>query len=119
MDENGQIRQITGIDRDNLAAVAEIKLDPALGTVTEFKFHSKQTALDGLSKQIGAYEKDNRQNQPTTIIEILAKVGNRTNIPCLEPVNKVMGAIEGENVQEQGKTEASEQRTSKALPSNR
>ena len=94
MDEKGQIRQITKIDRDNLAAVSEIKLDPILGTVVEFKFHSKQTALDGLSKQLGLYAKDNEQKTAKTLIEILAIVGNKTNIPVLEAKNGVQRQIE-------------------------
>ncbi len=72
--ETGQIKPITEISRDKMAAVAEIKLDPTLGTVIEFKFHNKQTALDGLSKQIGAYEKDNEQKRES-IFDILAIVG--------------------------------------------
>lgn len=100
MDEKGQIRPITEIDRDNLASVSEIKLDPALGTITEFKFHNKQTALDALSKQLGLYEADNAQNN-LTIVEILARVGGEVpaltgDKPLLEGKNDVQGQREAE-----------------------
>ena len=83
VDEKGQIRPITEIERDNLAAVSEIKLDPD-GNIAEFKFHSKQTALDGLSKQIGAYEKDNEQKRDS-IFDILAVVGLKAGDDRLPP----------------------------------
>ena len=79
MDETGHIRPINQISRDKLAAVSSVKLDPTLGTVTEFKFHSKQEALDKLSCQLGLYAADNAQKS-RTLIEILAIVSGHKRV---------------------------------------
>ena len=96
MDETGKIRPITEISRDNMAAVSEVKLD-LLGNVSEIKLNSKQTALDGLSKQVGAYEKDNEQKRDS-IFDILAVVGLKAEQSILPAPGAAQGLIEGDNV---------------------
>ena len=54
----------------------------------------------------GLYVKDNAQKGARTMVEILAIVGQKTNIPCLTGDNPI---IEVKNVREQGETEGSEQ----------
>jgi hypothetical protein len=104
MDEKGQIKPTNQITRDKLATVAEIELDETLGTVKKFKFHSKHTALDALSKQLGLYEKDNLQKQSDTQRQAFSVAEQRLfdewmdyrlkqslAVPeALEPVNEVI-----------------------------
>ena len=84
IDTTGEMPEIDMQDltRDQLAAVSEITVTTreefdgfgqdrehvADVTNVKFKLHSKQNALDALSKNLGLFEKDNAQSAPTIVI---------------------------------------------------
>lgn len=71
-----------GLSRDELAVVSEITVDTryefegkggdreCVGTIdkVKFKLHDKQKALEALSKNLGLFEKDNRQTATQIVI---------------------------------------------------
>jgi len=85
VDTTGELPAIDfeGITRDQLAAVSEITVDTrkefeGFGDDREhvadvdkvkLKFHSKQSALEALAKNLGLFEKDNAQSAPTIVIK--------------------------------------------------
>jgi len=85
VDTTGDLPRIDfrGLSRDELAAVSEITVDTryeyemvdgersCVGTIdkVKFKLHDKQKALEALSRNLGLFEKDNKQTAPTIVIE--------------------------------------------------
>ncbi len=70
VDKKGEVhlRGFTGIDRLKLAAIESIKVNTTTNkddsrsyTTTQFKLHSKLTALDALCKHLGLFKEDNTQ----------------------------------------------------------
>lgn len=71
VDEEGEVhlRGFKGINRIKLAAIESIKVntttnkdDSRTYTTTQFKLHSKLTALEALCKHLGLFQADNEQN---------------------------------------------------------
>lgn len=65
------LRGFEGISKDKLACVESIKVNTTRNkddsreyTTTQFKLHSKLTALDQLKRQLGLYKEDNEQKAP-------------------------------------------------------
>jgi phage terminase small subunit len=80
-EENVHFKSFEQIDDDKLAAIESIKVRTNTTTnrddsreytttTTEFKLHSKLSALDAIMKHLGGYEKDNKQkgDKPVLIV---------------------------------------------------
>ena len=91
-DDEGKFQFISfdKIERAKLAAVESIKVttnttqnksgdQEYITKNIQFKLYSKLQALEQLGKIVGVFEKDNRQKQGRTIVEILAIVANDRN----------------------------------------
>ena len=75
-DEDGNLLQVTALDRNTAAAVSSVKVRQVPGTddqIAEVKFWPKTAALESLSKHLGLFEKDNRQKS-TALAEILKEI---------------------------------------------